>query len=80
MSKYIYYVARCSYPAWRGVHWYTTIGATDKSVREKNPNAIEIEVDTVAFDSEKPVVQVWWEKQLEKQRDRMNAYYSQKWV
>tara|TARA_S200002703_G_scaffold144320_1_gene137918 strand:+ start:102 stop:473 length:372 start_codon:yes stop_codon:yes gene_type:complete len=123
MNKYIYYVARCSYPAWRGVHWYTTIGATDKSVREKNPNAIEIEIENVAFDLDKPVVQVptssqftdytnefvfvgepvdskgtptgiryitirellpqatvWWEKQLEKQRGRMNAYYSQKWV
>lgn len=123
MSKYIYYVARCSYSAWRGVHWYTTIGASENSVREKNPNAIEIEIDTVAFDAEKPVVQVptssqftdytnefvfvgepvdsrgtptgiryitipellpqataWWEKQLKKQHDRINAYYSQKWV
>ena len=54
----IYYVARCSYPAWRGVNWYTTIGATEKAVREKNPKAIEIEIDTVSFDPEKPVVQV----------------------
>lgn len=64
MSQRSIFIGRCSYPAWRGMNWYTTYGLSEESVRAKNPNATEIKISTMEIDSENPVLSIPYNSQF----------------